>query len=421
MDEYAVAALCAVPPDLQGGDAEKFFDLIVEMYRDGGGPSSLDDLIPQITERESGLASPAAQFSENLRTQGLDQRWSDIAGTLASEGGSGSALASLRDQYAAQAGAAGAAGEAPSWEGFRAQNADFWSGWTGSDWAAWRAAFAERVPAELTAEIAPHLAYLDGLDPAGQLSYLRDSLGFAVNQEALDYYQSAGAAEPTAQGAGEAPTWEGFRAQNADFWSGWTGSDWAAWRAAFADRVPAELTAEVGPHLTYLDGLDPAGQLSYLRDALGFTISQEALDYYQAEQAGDAGPGPRPGAGDGDADAGVEAAGETETTPEAAAEQAAAEQAAAEQAAAEQVAAEQAAAAGDMAAEDAAMTQAVEEAEQAVETLLAASADVLSAADAPLVTHDVAAQAIDQVPGAESLSPEEIAEVMREVSAAIPG
>jgi hypothetical protein len=370
MDEYAVAALCAVPPDLQGGDAEKFFDLIVEMYRDGGGPSSLDDLIPQITERESGLASPAAQFSENLRTQGLDQRWSDIAGTLASEGGSGSALASLRDQYAAQAGAAQTAGEAPTWEGFRTQNADFWSGWTGSDWAAWRAAFAERVPAELTAEIAPHLAYLDGLDPAGQLSYLRDSLGFAVNQEALDYYQSAGAAEPGAQTAGEAPTWEGFRTQNADFWSGWTGSDWAAWRAAFAERVPAELTAEVGPHLAYLDGLDPAGQLSYLRDALGFTVNPEALDYYQADQADQA---------------------------------------------------DQAAAAGDMAAEDAAMTQAVQEAEQAVETLLAASADVLSESDAPLVTHAVAAQAIDQVPGAESLSPEEIAEVMREVSEAIPG
>ncbi|HEY1915166.1 MAG TPA: hypothetical protein VGH27_06265 [Streptosporangiaceae bacterium] len=279
MDEYAVAALCAVPPDLQGGDAEKFFDLIVEMYQDGSGPSSLDDLIPRITERESGLASPAAQFGENLRMRGLDQRWSDIAGTLASEGGSGSALASLRDQYAVQAGAAVSAGEVPTWEGFRAQNADFWSGWTGSDWAAWRAAFAERVPAELSAEIDPHLAYLDGLDPAGQLSYLRDTLGFAVSQEALDYYQSA---RPSAAAAGEVPTWEGFRTENADFWSGWTGSDWAAWRAAFAERVPAELLAEVDPHLAYLDGLDPAGQLTYLRDSLGFAVSQEALDYYQS-------------------------------------------------------------------------------------------------------------------------------------------
>jgi hypothetical protein len=200
VDEYAVAALCAVPPELQGSDAEKFFDLIVEMYADGSGPSSLDDLIPQIGERDSGLANPAAQFSENLRQQGLDGRWSAIAGMLASEGGSGSALASLRVQYAAEAAEAGgpAAGPAPTWEDFRRDNADFWSGWPGSDWAAWRGSFAERVPAGLRSEVDPHLAYLDTLDPASQLTYLRDTLGFAVNQQALDSLQPAGtsAAEP---------------------------------------------------------------------------------------------------------------------------------------------------------------------------------------------------------------------------------
>lgn len=195
MDESAVAAICAVPPELQGGDAERFFDLIIEMY--GEGLASFDELVPQIEQREPGLVNPATQFSDNLRTQGLDQRWPDIAQMLVSEGGTGSALVTLRDQYAAGGGAAEAGGDgAADWESFRAQNADFWAGWNGSDWATWRAAFTERVPTELTADSERQLSYLDTLDPAGQLTYLRDTLNFTINQEALDYYQTAAETSP---------------------------------------------------------------------------------------------------------------------------------------------------------------------------------------------------------------------------------
>ena len=290
MDENAVAAICAVPPELQGGDAEKFFDLIVEMYGNGDGTVSLDELAPQVGQREPGLANPVTQFSENLRQQGLDGRWPDIARMLASEGGSGAGLAALRDQYAAGAAGAGAA-PAQDWESFRDQNADFWAGWNGADWPTWRAAFTERVPAELAEESERQLGYLDGLQPAGQMTYIRDTLGFAINAEALAYYQSAEASpseaspsEVSTAEAAPAQDWASFQAGNADFWAGWNGTDWVAWRAAFAERVPAELAEESERQLGYLDGLDPAGQLAYLRDTLAFAINEEALAYYQSTE-----------------------------------------------------------------------------------------------------------------------------------------
>jgi hypothetical protein len=189
MDESAVAALCAVPPDLQGGDAERFFDLIIALY--GEGLTSLDDLVTQVGQRDAGLGNPATQFGDNLRMQGLDARWPDIAQMLVSEGGSGAGVAALRDQAAAAAANGADGGAGPDWGSFCVQNTDFWAGWNGSDWGTWRAAFAGLVPGELTAESERHLGYLDGLAPASQLAYLRDNLGFAINEQALAYYQSA--------------------------------------------------------------------------------------------------------------------------------------------------------------------------------------------------------------------------------------
>jgi hypothetical protein len=291
MDDSAVAALCAVPPALQGSDAEKFFDLIIEMY--GNGQTSLADLIPEAEQRDPGLVNPATEFSENLRMQGLDTRWPDIAQMLVSEGGSSSGLVALRDQCAAQA-AAGEAdgGAAPDWGSFCAQNADFWAGWNGTEWGQWRAAFAALVPGDLAGEGERHLSYLDSLPPASQLAYLRDNLGFAINQEAVDYWQST---EAGAEVVDPAQAWVDFCAQNVDFWAGWNGTEWGQWRAAFAGLVPGDLAAESERHLGVLDGLSPAGQLTYLRGNLGFTINEQALAYHQSTEAAaaaEAGPEP---------------------------------------------------------------------------------------------------------------------------------
>jgi hypothetical protein len=295
LDETAIAALCAVPSGLQGGDAERFFNLIIEMQ--GNGQTALDELIQQAGQRDPDLVNPATEFSDNLRTRGLDGRWPDIAQMLVSEGSNGAGVAALRDRAAAVAAlrdqAGGADGGArPDWGSFCVKNAGFWAGWNGTDWGTWRAAFARLVPGELAAESERDLSYLDDLPPASQLAYLRDNLGFTINGEALAYYQSVDAAssEAEASGDGEAgaaggPAWKGFCAENAGFWAGWNGTDWGTWRAAFAGLVPGELAAEGERRLRELDGLSPAGQLTYLRGTCGFTINEQALAYHQSAEA----------------------------------------------------------------------------------------------------------------------------------------
>jgi hypothetical protein len=194
MDDYAVAAILAVPTDLSGSDFEQFFNLIIEMYVDGDGPTSLDDFARAVGDREPGFGNAAERFRETLTSQGIDGRWADIAGILVREGGSGSNLVTLHGQYTAQLSvlaeqvpiAETYEGQAAAvdWETFRQENYYFWSNWDGGNWADWRAAFTGRIPDELRAELDPHVAWLDSLDPAGQMTYLRDSLGFAINYEA---------------------------------------------------------------------------------------------------------------------------------------------------------------------------------------------------------------------------------------------
>ena len=188
MDDYAVTAILAVPTELSGSDIEQFFNLIIEMYADGDGPPSLDDFARAVGDREPSFGNAAERFRETLTSQGIDGRWVDIAGTLVREGGSGSNLVTLHDQYAAQlavpaeqvptAETANGQAAAVDWETFRQANQDFWCTWDGSNWATWRAAFTSRVPNELHAELDPHLTWLDSLDPAAQMAYLRDNLGF---------------------------------------------------------------------------------------------------------------------------------------------------------------------------------------------------------------------------------------------------
>ncbi|NBH03514.1 hypothetical protein [Amycolatopsis sp. SID8362] len=85
MDKYAIAAICAVPPGLQSGDAERFFDLFVVLCQ-SDGVESADDLVREIGLREPGFGGVAEQFRDALRAGGLDGHWADIASALAVAG-----------------------------------------------------------------------------------------------------------------------------------------------------------------------------------------------------------------------------------------------------------------------------------------------------------------------------------------------
>ncbi|MDT8913139.1 hypothetical protein [Amycolatopsis sp. PS_44_ISF1] len=196
MDDTAVTAVLAVPADRLGTEIEKFFEVLIEVQTSGPGPDSLDGLVAVVGEREPSFAAAAEEFRENLRAEGIDGHWADIARSLVDEGGSGARLARLREQFDREpdrepdAGDATAVAEpdgAPGdWAGFQATNRDFWLGWDGTGWDPWRAAFAEGAAgAGVGAELEPHLVWLDGLDAADRMTYVRDTLGFAIDEDAL--------------------------------------------------------------------------------------------------------------------------------------------------------------------------------------------------------------------------------------------
>lgn len=197
MDEYVIAAICAMPSGLQGGDAERFFDLIIALCQSNESVSA-DDLVRGIGQREPGFADVAAQFRDTLRAQSLDGHWADIARVLANEAGTGATLAAMREQCGPPA--AAEPGNGADWSDFRQRNQDFWTNWNGADWPTWRATFLSRVPNTLLGEVELQLSYLDTLTPAGQLTYLRDSLGFPVNQQTLGYYLNPDVSEATEDG-----------------------------------------------------------------------------------------------------------------------------------------------------------------------------------------------------------------------------
>lgn len=183
MDDAAVAALLAVPAGLLGADREKFLDLVVGAYPGGDGPE-LDGFVAQVREREPSFGPAAEAFEENLRAGGLDRHWPDIARAFVDEGGSGARLDQLREELAAETEPeVDPAGDSGGWAAFCTENRGFWLGWDGTEWAAWRAAFAEGAAgAGVGVELEPHLSWMDGLDPAGRVAYLRDTLGFTVGE-----------------------------------------------------------------------------------------------------------------------------------------------------------------------------------------------------------------------------------------------
>ncbi|WP_328609370.1 hypothetical protein OG943_09655 [Amycolatopsis sp. NBC_00345] len=288
MDDTAVAAILAVPVDLLGADSEKFFDLVIDAYPGGEGPE-LDEFLTQVREREPSFSTAVETFEENLKAEGLDRYWPDITRAFVNEAGTGARLDQLREQLEEEAEfeeepadeADAPVADSGGWEAFCAENRAFWLGWDGADWAGWRAAFAEgAVGAGVGADLDPHLSWMDGLDLPGRLAYLRDTLGFSVNEEALAGAGSGG--------------WEAFCAENRDFWQGWDGADWDTWRAAFAEGAAgAGVGADLDPHLSWMDGLDLPGRLAYLRDTLGFSVSEEAFaEASGAAPAGDVGAQP---------------------------------------------------------------------------------------------------------------------------------
>ncbi|MDT8913137.1 hypothetical protein [Amycolatopsis sp. PS_44_ISF1] len=261
MDDAAVAALLAVPAGLLGADREKFLDLVVGAYPGGDGPE-LDGFVAQVREREPSFGPAAEAFEENLRAGGLDRHWPDIARAFVDEGGSGARLDQLREELAAETEPeVDPAGDSGGWAAFCTENRGFWLGWDGTEWEAWRAAFAEGAAgAGVGVELEPHLFWMDGLDPAGRVAYLRDTLGFMVGEAAS---------------TGSTGGWAAFCVENRGFWLGWDGTEWAAWRAAFAEGAAgAGVGVELEPHLSWMDGLDPAGRVAYLRDTLGFTVGE---------------------------------------------------------------------------------------------------------------------------------------------------
>ena len=215
MDDTAVTAILAVPADLLGTDTEKFFDVIIDVYAGGDGPGSLDEFVALVGERDSSFTRAAEEYRENLRAEGVDGHWADIARSLTNEAGSGARLVDLYEQLGEEAGEQDgeqdeAEADSVGWEAFCAENRDFWRGWDGTDWDAWRSAFADGAAgAGVGEDLAAHLEWMDGLDAAGRMAYLRDTLGFAVDEQVPD------GAEP-----GEAPEEE--------------------------TQVPAELAGEIG-------------------------------------------------------------------------------------------------------------------------------------------------------------------------------
>jgi hypothetical protein len=286
MDDTAVAAMLAVPVDLLGADSEKFFDLVIDAYPGGEGPE-LDEFLTQVREREPSFTTAVETFEENLKADGIDRYWPDITRAFVNEAGTGARLEQLREQLEeeaeAEADAPAEGAVSGGWDAFCAENRAFWVGWNGADWDTWRTAFADGAAgAGVSADLDPHLVWMDKLDLSGQLAYLRDTLGFSVNERTL-----AGA------GAGSGG-WDAFRAENQAFWLGWGGADWDTWRAAFADgAVGAGVSADLDPHLSWMDGLDRTGRMTYLRDTLGFSVNEEALaDAGGTAPAGDVGAQP---------------------------------------------------------------------------------------------------------------------------------
>jgi hypothetical protein len=279
MDDTAVTAILAVPTDLLGTDTEKFLDVIIDAYPGGDGPNSLDDFVTLVGEREPSFSGAAEEFRENLRADGVDGHWAEIARSFVNDAGSGARLSDLREQFSEESEAddepadddvaAETAEEPGGWAAFCAENREFWLGWDGTDWDGWRAAFAEgAAQGQVDGDLAPHLVWMDSLEAAGRLAYLRDTLGFAINEDAL-------AAVSAGAGSGD---WAGFCAENRDFWQGWDGADWDGWRAAFAEgAVGAGAGADLDPHLVWMDSLEAAGRLAYLRDTLGFAINEDAF------------------------------------------------------------------------------------------------------------------------------------------------
>jgi hypothetical protein len=271
MDDTAVTAILAVPADLLGADREKFFDLVIEAYPGGEGPE-LDEFLNQVREREPSFTAAADTFEENLKAEGIEQYWPDITRAFVNEGGSGARLDQLREELSQEPeedveeepSAEAPADDAGGWDAFCRENRAFWLSWDGTDWGAWRLAFAQGAAgAGVEVDLEPHLSWMDDLNPAGRMAYLRDTLGFSVNEQAL---------------AAGSDGWEAFCGENRGFWLNWDGTDWDAWRLAFAQGgAGAGVEADLEPHLSWMDSLDLAGRVAYLRDTLGFAVNEEAL------------------------------------------------------------------------------------------------------------------------------------------------
>jgi hypothetical protein len=255
MDDTSTRTILAFPAEYLDTDGEKFFDTLIDCCRDGGGPATVDDLVPAITARDAGLGRQAEAYRDNLRAEGLESAWADATKAMVEEGSGDRLVTAYRDRTPA----------APTWAGFVAAHQRFWATWDGTRWDEWRNAFLQTGNQYgVATDTETQLAWLDNLTNTERATYLRDRLGFAV-----------GEFRATAE---IVPDWAGFVATHQQFWATWDGTRWDEWRNAFLQTGNQYgVATDTETQLAWLDNLTNTERATYLRDQLGFAVGADAF------------------------------------------------------------------------------------------------------------------------------------------------